>query len=82
MEQTRYDPEADPNPEVLDLTIEVARLKAMFRRWGKHQHICQTRDVDGCECGFKQAVIGTLWDFVGDSEDINKATESHWDDGD
>ena len=90
MPHARYDPGANPNPEVLDLETENARLKAMLDRWGRHLPTCQTpfgSRADGpswsdevCDCGWAMARDGTLWDFVGDSENIGKALASHEDD--
>ncbi|KKN41441.1 hypothetical protein LCGC14_0723120 [marine sediment metagenome] len=82
MPHTRYDPDADLNPEVLDLEGQLARKQAELDYFGRHRTDCPNRwgGRGGCICGWKDVQDGTLWDFVGDSEDLDKALASHEDD--
>lgn len=74
-----YDREVDPDPRLLELETQVARLSAERDRYGQHSLGCSGQDATGCECGWWQARQGTLWEHVGDSEDIQQEIESHWD---
>jgi len=74
-----YDKEVDPNPRLLELETQVARLTAERNLYGRHVHGCCTENATGCLCGWTQARKDTLWDYVDDSEDIEDAIESHHD---
>ena len=75
-----YDRELDPDQRLLELEIEVDRLRAERNYYGRHKHVCRTRDKEGCECGWVQARLDTLWDRSGvETVDLQRALESHWD---
>ena len=78
---TAYDAEADPDPRLLELELDVARLTKERNRYGGHTHECRlgVQNATGCECGWTAARRGTLWDDVDESENIDEAIESHWD---
>ena len=71
----------DPDLRIAELEREVARLRVERDQYGWHLPgaLCRTADEDGCECGWGQVTLGTLWDHVGDSENIHEALES-WND--
>lgn len=83
----KFDPpgvdlEEDPNPEVLDLEGQLARKQAELDYFGRHRANCPGRwgGRGPCSCGWQEVQNSTLWDFVEDSEDIDKALASHDDD--
>lgn len=71
------DGEGDPDPYLVALELEVARLRAERDYWGQHRKDCFYRDDEVCVCGFSQATKNNLWAGAG-MQTINVENALAW----